>query len=230
MIDQDVVRHDRSAHPRLDATVAGWLADLLAQRPQVLLAIAGCPGAGKSSLAQDLVEMAELRGIEAVWLPMDGFHLADDELARQGLADRKGAITTFDADGYLATLRRIRERAGTVYVPSFDRAVEQPIAGSIPIPSSAQLVVTEGNYLLDEREPWRDVRDVVDEVWFCEVDDQLRRERLLRRHIAFGKDPDAARRWIETVDEVNATAVAATRPAATRCVLGLEDGAWVAGR
>lgn len=228
VIEKDVAGVEGAPGAGLDVTVTGWLTELLAGRAQVVLAVVGCPGAGKSSLARELVQSASRLGVEAVWLPMDGFHLADTELARLGLSDRKGAIETFDGDGYLAALRRVRDRGATVYVPSFDRGVEQPIAGSIPVSPAVRLIVTEGNYLLDEGEPWRRVRDLVDEFWFCETDEALRYERLLCRHVSFGKEPEAARQWIEAVDEPNGLRVAAARSKADRYVWGGEEGTWVA--
>jgi len=146
---------------------------------------------------------------------MDGFHLADDALVRLGRRDRKGAIDTFDGDGYLALLRRIRsERDRTVFAPAFERAIEQPIAGSIAIEPAVRLVVTEGNYLLAAAEPWPAVRGAIDEVWYCEADDDVRRQRLVARHVQFGKPEPDARRWVENVDEVNARLIAATRASA----------------
>ena len=146
---------------------------------------------------------------------MDGFHLADDALVRLGRRDRKGAIDTFDGDGYLALLRRIRsETDRTVYAPAFERTIEQPIAGSIAIEPGVRLVVTEGNYLLAAAEPWPAVRAAIDEVWYCEAADDVRRQRLVARHVQFGKPEAAARRWVEDVDEVNTRLIAATRASA----------------
>jgi pantothenate kinase len=148
-------------------------------------------------------------------VPMDGFHLADEALVRLGRRGRKGAIDTFDGDGYLALLQRIRsETDRTVYAPAFERVIEQPIAGSIAIEPTIGLVVTEGNYLLAEAAPWPSVRTAIDEVWYCEADDALRVERLVARHVEFGKPEAAARRWVERVDEANTRLVVATRGSA----------------
>ena len=228
MLDQELVDSDGPAVALFDDTIIRWLKTLIEPRSQVILGVVGCPGAGKSSLAQDLVQAACELGWGAVWLPMDGFHLADTELDRLGRAARKGAIDTFDVNGYLATLRRVRARTEVVYAPSFDRAVEQPIAGSIPIPPTARLVVTEGNYLLDNEDPWRGVATLVDEMWFCAVDEETRRGRLIRRHIAFGKSAATARQWVDTGDEVNAAAIEANRFRADRHVQSEADGGWSA--
>jgi pantothenate kinase len=185
---------------------------LLAGRERVLLGITGAPGAGKSTLAEALAEALRTRGIPVAWVPMDGFHLADVELDRLGRRDRKGAIDTFDGHGYLALLRRIAvETRNTVYAPSFERTLEQPIAGAIAVEPGTRVVLTEGNYLLDESAPWADVRTALTEVWFCEVSDALRRQRLVARHVEFGKTPEHAREWVDEVDQRNAERIEATR-------------------
>ncbi|GAA3667872.1 nucleoside/nucleotide kinase family protein [Nonomuraea antimicrobica] len=182
---------------------------------RVLVGIAGCPGAGKSTLAGRLAGALTAAGLPAVWVPMDGFHLADVELERLGRLSRKGAADTFDAHGYLALLRRLRaETADTVYAPSFDREIEQPIAGAIPVPPGTRVVVSEGNYLLSGEEPWPRVRAAMTEVWYADLDDHVRLERLVRRHVEFGKTPDQAARWVTEVDEPNAAAIRATRTGA----------------
>ncbi|WP_128374418.1 nucleoside/nucleotide kinase family protein [Streptomyces cavernae] len=180
---------------------------------RALLGIAGSPGAGKTTLAEGLVRALNGDGPRwAVHVPMDGFHLADVELDRLGRRDRKGAPDTFDAAGYAALLRRLREeRDGTVYAPGFERTLEQPIAGTIPVPPEARLVVTEGNYLLLTDEPWDRVRPQLDAVWFCETDEDERIRRLITRHEQFGKDHDTAVTWVLGTDQRNADLVAATR-------------------
>ncbi|MFJ8951721.1 nucleoside/nucleotide kinase family protein [Streptomyces sp. NPDC102381] len=184
---------------------------LAASGPRRLLGIAGPPGAGKSTLAEALVDAL---GGAAVLVPMDGFHLADRELARLGRADRKGAPDTFDAYGYAALLGRLRtpNPGETVYAPCFERELEEPVAGALPVPPDVPLVVTEGNYLLLDEPPWSTaVRPLLDEVWWVDVDDAVRVERLIARHVAFGKSPDHARSWVLRSDEANARRVASGR-------------------
>ncbi len=184
---------------------------LAAGGARAIVGIVGLPGAGKSTLAAGIVDRFGSPE-PAVLVPMDGFHLADVELDRLGRRERKGAIDTFDGAGYAALLARIAADDGsTVYAPSFERTIEQPIAGAIPVLPGARVVVTEGNYLLDEEPAWAAARGHLDEVWFCEVADALRRERLIARHVRFGKDPAAARDWVDTVDEVNARRIARCR-------------------
>ncbi|MEU3663593.1 nucleoside/nucleotide kinase family protein [Streptomyces sp. NPDC032940] len=187
---------------------------------RAVLGIAGSPGAGKSTLAEALVR--DLNGPGGTWVahvPMDGFHLADAELDRLGRRDRKGAPDTFDAAGYAALLRRLREQGtgdgedarDTVYAPGFERVLEQPLAGAVPVPPTARLVVTEGNYLLLGTGAWARVRSSLDEVWFCEVPEQERIRRLVARHVEFGKSPEEAVAWVRGTDRRNADLVAATR-------------------
>lgn len=187
-----------------------------ADRRRPIVGLAGCPGAGKSTLATAL---AQVLGRRAVVVPMDGFHLADAELVRQGVRDRMGAPETFDAWGYAALLRRLRGRpAHPMYAPGFDRALEQPIAGAIAVDAGTSVVITEGNYLLLDRPEWRAVRAELDEVWFVSTDERLRAERLVARHIESGKSPQAARSWVARVDEPNAREIEQTRSRADRQV------------
>jgi pantothenate kinase len=184
-------------------------ARLAASQRRVLIGIAGAPGSGKSTVAEALV--AQLGGFPfAAHVPMDGFHLADVELRRLGRFDRKGAPDTFDPDGYAALLERIAA-GGTVWAPGFERTLDQPIAQAVPVDAATRVVVSEGNYLLLPDGPWRRVRAHFDEVWFCRGDEAVRVERLIARHVRFGRTPEEARAWVMRSDEANAALVAATQ-------------------
>lgn len=185
---------------------------------RAVLGITGSPGAGKTTLAEALVAALAASppgGCSPDWVthvPMDGYHLADVELTRLGRRERKGAPDTFDADGYAALLARLRSStSAVVYAPAFDRTLEQPIAGSIPVHPSTRLVISEGNYLLLGGSGWADVRPHLDEVWYCDLDDEQRQGRLVERHTRFGKEHEHAVRWVADVDEQNARLIRTTR-------------------
>lgn len=177
-----------------------------------LLGLVGAPGAGKSTLAAALLQAVGAERAQVV--PMDGFHLANVELQRLGRAGRKGAPDTFDSAGYVALLQRLREQrpdGGIVYAPEFRREIEEPIAGAIAVLPSTQLVITEGNYLLHDVGPWAGAAAMLDEVWYVDIDDAVREERLVRRHQQFGRSAEEARAWVASTDAPNARLIAATR-------------------
>ncbi len=192
------------------------IAELLAGGSRVLLGLTGAPGAGKSTLA---ARLAGEFGDAAAVVPMDGFHLANAELARLGRSGRKGAPDTFDAAGYVALLRRLRHPVAgeSVYAPAFHREIEEAVAGSIGVSDAVRLVITEGNYLLFDG-AWKNVRPLLEETWFVEGDEAVRGERLLARHVAHGRTPEQARAWIDATDEPNAVMIRAYRDRADRVV------------
>jgi len=176
---------------------------------RAILGITGAPGAGKTTLAEELTAAL---GDRAAHVPMDGYHLADVQLDRLGSRDRKGAPDTFDPLGYAALLRRLREDTDDViYAPGFERTLEQPIAGTIAIPRAARLIITEGNYLLLSTGGWERVRPLLDEVWYADLDQRARLDRLIDRHVRFGKPEHAAVAWATGTDERNAALIAAGR-------------------
>ena len=180
-----------------------------AKAGRTLLGIVGTPGSGKSTLAAEL--LADAPAAEVAQVPMDGYHLANAALEELGLRDRKGARETFDPGGYTALLHRLRtDTAAMIFAPSFERDLEQPIANSIIVRPAVELVITEGNYLLLD-DVWAGARECLDEVWYVEVDEDVRMSRLVDRHVQFGKDPDFAKAWIESVDEPNARLIETTR-------------------
>lgn len=184
---------------------------LVAPGTRHLLGLTGAPGAGKSTVAAHLV--ASLGSQDAVLVAMDGFHLAGTALERLGRRDRKGAPDTFDDAGYAALLRRLRaaDPDEIVYAPEYRRDLSEPIGSAIAVPPQIPLVVTEGNYLLLSSGAWPRARALLDAVWFLAPRDDLRQERLVRRHETFGKSPAQARSWALGTDQRNADLIAATR-------------------
>ena len=173
---------------------------------RVLVGITGEPGAGKSTLARVVVGQL---GANAVVLPMDGFHLPQARLVELGRRERMGAPDTFDVDRFVRVLTAVRADEGRVDAPGFDREIEEPVAGAIRILPAHRIVLVEGNYLLHDEDGWAAVADLLDVTAFIRVDPGIRHERLIARHIAFGKTPDAARAWALGPDEANAALIRA---------------------
>jgi pantothenate kinase len=195
-----------------------------------VLGVAGPPGAGKTTLVEALLAAStvdrRLTG-RLAHVSMDGFHRTNAELEALGLRDRKGAPDTFDTSSYAAVLAAVRDSPRRVVTaPAFDHAVGEPAAEALVVPVAADVVVTEGNYLLLEDPEWPAVRASLDEVWFCALADEVRRLRLVERHVEAGRDPDDARAWVERSDEANAALV---EGGASRADLVLVDGRVLGG-
>ncbi|WP_235557411.1 MULTISPECIES: nucleoside/nucleotide kinase family protein [Microbacterium] len=174
-----------------------------------VLGITGTPGAGKSTVC---AQLQDALGAQAVIVGMDGFHLANAELRRLGRRDRKGAPDTFDVDGYIALLARLRDQSGTpIYAPVFDRDLEESIGSALCVPADVPLIITEGNYLLHDGHGWERVAPLLDEAWFLEVEPSIRRRRLVARRESHGHPHDEAVDWVGSVDEPNAQLVESAR-------------------
>ncbi len=222
---------DHARHPAIAQLVAR-IKPLLTDQHRVVVGLVGAPGTGKSTVAEALVARLRVLGTATALVPMDGFHLDQRELVRLGRADRKGAPDTFDVGGYVSLLRRLRAAdEPVVLAPRFDRDIEQSVGSALPVSSAVRVVVTEGNYLLlrhaDLGRPasddvtmtaWKQVRGLLDACWYVHVDPAVRLERLVARHVAHGRTPEAARAWVMRNDEANARLVEGTRSRADAVV------------
>lgn len=176
-----------------------------ARRP--IVGIVGAPGAGKTTMAREVAEVLNERGISTAILPMDGFHLSNLQLGRLGLSDVKGAPQTFDSAGFVATLERIAQGADDVYVPVFHREIEESYGADAVVSRSAQVVLVEGNYLLSDESHFGQVRSLLSESWFLKPDEHTRVDRLVLRHMRHGRSPQAAIDWALGTDQDNAAAI-----------------------
>lgn len=186
------------------------ITQLLSNGERRILGLVGAPGAGKSTLAHALAKQWP-KAIQVV--PMDGFHLANVELERLGRKSRKGAPDTFDAFGFVALLKRLRTQTAdeVVYAPSYERTLEEGVAGAIAVQPATPLIVVEGNYLLLSDSPWNQVQGLLDETWFVDVPQDLRLGWLTQRHQQFGRSAKDAADWVQHTDEPNARRIEAKR-------------------
>ncbi len=224
---------------------------------RVLIAVAGLPGSGKTSVASSLVKKLNEHYHQdwrskhpnspgtapydpdiAYYVPLDGYHLTRAQLAAmpdpEEAAYRRGAPFTFDGQKYLAVVRKVRERilpeSTTIYVPSFDHAVKDPVENDIPIPPTARVIVFEGLYVALDEEPWRDAAKLMDELWFVDVSMDVAVERLVKRHVEAGLSPDAehARARVMASDMQNGQYVLDHRLPVQEMIKSIEEDAWIA--
>ncbi len=197
------------------ASIEDLVAAMAARLPEAsgarrLIALAGPPATGKSTLAEALCARLCGDGQSAVVLPMDGFHLDNRILTDRGLLSRKGAPETFDAEGFIALVQRIRA-GGAVIAPVFDRARDLAIAGARVIPAEVRTVIVEGNYLLFDAPPWRALAALWDFAIFLDLPEDELRRRLVDRWRAFGLSDDAAAARADGNDLANARHILAAR-------------------
>lgn len=187
--------------------VARLVEEASAGKPRIIVGIVGPPAAGKTTIAAKLVR---LLGPNSVAVHADGFHLPQATLTRRGSRDRMGAPDTFDVDGFVSTLARIRDGGAPVSIPGFDRRIEEPVPGASTITPSFRTVIVEGNYLLTDFGGWEKVAPLIDLSFFVRVEHDIRVQRLIARHIEFGKSADAAAAWAAGPDADNARLIGAS--------------------
>jgi pantothenate kinase len=176
--------------------------------PRTLVGIVGKPGSGKSTLV-DLVRQ-RFPSTDVAIIPMDGYHLSNELLLQRGMKDRKGAPDTFDVEQFLVLLKNVRDNTEEISFPIFHREIEASIEGEGVVSGSAKVIIIEGNYLLSQDYGWQYVRPLLDQSIYLNLSDGERIQRLIKRHIEFGKSQDEAIRWVMGSDQRNAEYIETT--------------------
>ncbi|RAL05761.1 kinase-related protein [Aspergillus ibericus CBS 121593] len=211
---------------------------------RLLIAISGIPGSGKTELALTMSNRINQHHLRlhpqlpqiATHVPMDGYHLTRRQLSAMPdpnyAHSRRGAAFTFDGYKFLTLVQALREPitmdTQSLFAPSFDHAVKDPVDDDIAIPASCRVVFFEGNYLSLDQEPWRDAAALMDELWFVEVEFEVARKRLVRRHLRAGiaGDEGEAERRVQENDLVNGREIVEGRLGVQEVVVSRYDPAW----
>ncbi|KAF5019133.1 hypothetical protein F66182_8869 [Fusarium sp. NRRL 66182] len=208
---------------------------------RLLIGVAGIPGSGKTTFSQIIAERINARAASsspppATFVPMDGFHLTRAALSAMPDPDtahfRRGAAFTFDAPKFLTLVQALSASpipSSPILAPSFDHALKDPRDHDIVIRPEHRVVILEGNYLALDQDVWRDAAELLDELWFVEVDFEVARTRLRERHVRAGivKDLDEGDRRAMENDLVNGREIIDFRLKVDEVIQSREDGDWV---
>ena len=192
-------------------TVEDLVPELLARAARtdrLIVAIAGAPGAGKSTVSAALCEAINAREPgAAIVVPMDGFHLDNAILDAMNLRKRKGSPPTFDCAGFEALLKRLRHIGDDVVIPLFDRKLDLARAGADIVRAGQRILLVEGNYLLLDQAPWDRLAPLFDVTVFLEVDRVELENRLVQRWLGLGHNVGSAQQRALSNDMPNAELV-----------------------
>jgi pantothenate kinase len=187
------------------------------QSTRSLIGIVGKPGAGKSTVVEEIEKRYQPNKVSII--PMDGFHLSNEELIELGRRDRKGAPDTFDVEGFISLIKEVKHEPQVNHkFPIFHREIESSVKNEGLVPKESKVVVIEGNYLFSTEHNWDGVFPLLDHTWFVEIDDEVRIERLIARHIRYGKTPEEADNWSGGSDETNARFIELTAHRASNII------------
>jgi len=182
-----------------------------------IIGIVGKPGAGKSTIVLEIEKRFQPN--EVAIIPMDGYHLSNEALIALGRRDRKGAPDTFDTQSFISLITEVKSSPQVDHrFPIFHREIEASIEDEGIVPSLAKVIVIEGNYLFSDEHNWSEVFALLDHTWFIEIDEEIRMQRLIARHIKYGKTPEEAEEWSRGSDEANARFITLTKDRAENII------------
>lgn len=211
---------------------------------RLMIAVSGIPGSGKTALASMMANrINQLHTARhpssppiATAIPMDGYHLTRAQLAQMPdpvyAVARRGAAFTFDGEKFLKLVQALREQltpeTQSLYAPSFDHAIKDPVDDDIPIPATCKAIFFEGNYLSLSKEPWNQAAQLMDELWFVDVEFETARKRLIRRHVKAGiaKDDAEADKRAKENDLVNGREIVEYRLPVQEIITSRYDPNW----
>ena len=175
---------------------AGDLVDHIIKRSdgsqRFIIAVAGPPGAGKSTLSEQLAEMLRARSMQSHIISLDGFHLENSILKGLGLLDRKGSPTTFDVLAFIQVMKRLAAYESDVAIPKFDRKRDISIEHASIVSTQDKILIVEGNYLLLNHKQWVELQDIWDETVFINPGMEVLEKRLIDRWLFYGMDNESA--------------------------------------
>jgi pantothenate kinase len=176
---------------------------LQSEIPRSIIGIVGKPGAGKSTVVLEIEKRFD--SSEVCVIPMDGYHLSNETLIELGRRDRKGAPDTFATQAFISLITKVKSDHKSEHrFPIFYREIEASKEDEGIVPIGVKVIVIEGNYLFSEEHNWNGVFPLLDYTWFIEIDNEVRMQRLIARHIKYGKTPGEAEDWSRGSDEANA--------------------------
>ena len=175
---------------------AGDLVDHIIKRSEgcqrFIIAVAGPPGSGKSTLSEQLAEMLRARSMQSHIISLDGFHLENSILKGLGLLDRKGSPTTFDVLAFIQVMKRLAAYESDVAIPKFDRKRDISIEHASIVSTQDKILIVEGNYLLLNHKQWVELQDIWDETVFINPGMEVLEKRLIDRWLFYGMDNESA--------------------------------------
>lgn len=216
---QETIRQQKNYEAHVEFYTQELVDMLENTKGRLFIGITGGPASGKSTFATDLVTGVNVsRGEEvAIVAPLDGYHLPNSVLQELGMWELKGIPDTFDTQGFIDFLIRLRDYPDEVSLgPIFDRVTDEPIQEVLIIKPNHRLIVVEGNYLLYDRPPWDQAREIFAEVWYLEVLREAVVERLQVRHAKRGLQGEEIDVKINSTDMPNARLIAQTRSRADK--------------